>query len=71
MMVSKEVVLNDIFYEYGLPTFNERYGPYGTIILPRKRITTIPLNVLESIIDAMPESKQPAPSFDEILSMFE
>lgn len=60
-MISKEIILNDIFYDYGLPSFNEQYGPNGTIILPRKRITTIPLNVLEAIASAMSESKDTAP----------
>lgn len=67
-MISKEIILNDIFYEYGLPTFDEQYGPNGRNYLPRKRITTIPLNVLESIIDAMPEPKHQVPTFGDILA---
>ena len=65
-MISKKVILNDILYEKGIPSLNTQQSSKGTTFLPRKRITNIPLNVLEAIFDAMPESNDHVSTFDEL-----
>lgn len=65
-MISKKVILNDILYEKGIPSLNTQQSSKGTTFLPRKRITNIPLNVLEAIFDAMPKSNDHVSTFDEL-----
>lgn len=65
-MISKKVILNDILYEKGIPSLNTQESSKGTTFLPRKRITNIPLNILEAIFDAMPKSKDHVSTFDEL-----
>ena len=69
-MISKKVILNDILYENGIPSFNTQQSSKGTTFLPRKRITNIPLNVLKSIYDAMPKGKDHVSTFDELRASF-
>lgn len=65
-MISKKTILNDILYEKSIPSFSTQYNQNGTTFLRRKRITSIPLNVLETIYAAMPKNKDHVSTFDEL-----
>ena len=65
-LISKKVILNDILYDNGILSFDTQHSQTGTTFLRRKRITNIPLNVLESIYAAMPKSRDHVSSFDEL-----
>ena len=65
-MISKKVILNDILYDNGIRSFDTQHSQTGTTFLRRKRITSIPLNVLEYIYAAMPKSKDHVSTFDEL-----
>ena len=67
-MVSKKNILNDILYEKGIPSFSTQYGQNGTIFLRRKRVTDLPLNVLEAIHNAMPCTRKRISTMDELRS---
>ena len=65
-MISKKNILNDILYEKNIPSFNTQYSQNGTTFLRRKRITNLPLNVLEAIFDAMPRKRNRISTMDEL-----